>query len=533
MRSGSEAPAGFVVQLTMPESILVRGVNWIGDAVMTMPALKALRKAFPGSSISLLVKPPVAALFEADPSVDEVILYGERFRGIAGRCRLALELRKKRFSRAILFQNAFDAAFISFLSGVPERIGYDRDGRGFLLTKRIPFEGDDRRVHHIEYYLNLLRAAGVPVPDAASLTGARLLAPWIHLSLPERLSARAALAGLSRPVLGINPGAAYGSAKRWFPERFAEVAAWFIRDTGGSVAVFGGQGERAAAEEICRMVGMRTEDEGRDGTRILDLSGRTSLRELAGLISESDVFLTNDSGPMHVAYAVGTPLVAVFGSTSPALTGYKGDGAVTIHHGFECGPCFKRSCGVGDMRCLYAVTADEVYLAVKGLLPRQRAVFFDRDGTLCRDASYLNRWSDFSPSPGLESLAVLRERGFSLIGVSNQSGIARGLVDESFAQEVNRFFIDRHGFSDFYYCPHHPDDHCPCRKPETGMLVEARSAHGIDLRGSYVVGDRDSDMLLARAVGAKGILIRNGALETSEHADAVADTLEDAVRLIR
>src|SRR5512135_2685623 len=185
----------------MSEKILVRGVNWIGDAVMILPALKALRKAHPASKITLLVKPSVAAIFQKDPSIDEIILYEERFQGPIGKLILSQRLRKRHFSRAILLQNAFDAALITFLAGIPERMGYNRDGRGFLLTKAIPFHDDDRKMHHIDYYLNLLRASGISAENTQ---------PWIHLSLEERLKARDALSQLKRPILGINPGAAYG-----------------------------------------------------------------------------------------------------------------------------------------------------------------------------------------------------------------------------------------------------------------------------------------------------------------------------------
>lgn len=220
----------------MSYSILVRGVNWIGDAVMTMPALRALRKAYAGARIILLVKPSVMSVFEGNPDIDEIIAYDDKFDSIIGKFRLARLLRKKEFSMAILLQNAFDAAVIAYMARIPKRIGYNRDGRGFLLTDPVPFHGDDRKVHHIEYYLNLLAAAGIP---------AHFEEPVIHLSLEERLSARSTLSGLSRPVLGINPGATFGSSKRWLPDRFSDVANWFRKDTGGSTVIFGSEKETA------------------------------------------------------------------------------------------------------------------------------------------------------------------------------------------------------------------------------------------------------------------------------------------------
>ena len=178
------------------------------------------------------------------------------------------------------------------------------------------------------------------------------------------------------------------------------------------------------------------------------------------------------------------------------------------------------------------ITVYEVSNALAQIVPRQRAVFFDRDGTLCRDANYLNDWKDFEIFSDIESVRQLKDRGYLLIGVSNQSGIGRGWVDESFAKEVNQVFVDKYGFDDFFYCPHRPDENCSCRKPEPGMIQDARLKYRIDLSRSYVVGDKDADMLLAQRVGARGILVQTGQQESSEHADRVVRSLSDAVGAI-
>ncbi|GAB4483502.1 MAG: lipopolysaccharide heptosyltransferase II [Thermodesulfovibrionales bacterium] len=498
--------------------ILIRGVNWIGDAVMTMPAIRSVRLAFPAAHISLLVKPWVAPLFEKDPCVDEIILYREEHAGIGGKFRLAAELRKRAFDRAILLQNAFDAAATAFLGGIRERIGYSRDGRGFLLTRAVPFADQDRRVHHTEYYLSLLGKAGIPP---------RRSIPWIWLSLEERLAGRARLLGLQRPVVALNPGATYGSSKRWQPERFAEVAERVIGEAGGSVVILGGRSEATIAAEISGKLLRHA------ASRVLSVAGQTGLRELAGLLSACDALVTNDSGPMHIGYAVGTPVVAVFGSTSAAETGPLGPRDVVVSAGLDCAPCFERECPTKDLRCMDLVSPERVFDALKPLLPKQRAVFFDRDGTLCRDAHYLSRMEDFEIFPGIAALAELKGAGFLLIGITNQSGIGRGLVSEEFVRQVNGIFVQSHGFDGFYFCPHHPEDRCSCRKPEPGMLVQARAEHSIDLRRSFVVGDTDADMQLARAVGATGILVRTGQSPDSRLAEHVVADLPAAVKLVR
>ncbi len=498
------------------DNILVRGVNWIGDAVMTMPAIHALRVARPGARISLLVKPWVAPLFEKDPNMDEVILYSGKHESIPGRIRLARELKARGFCAAVLLQNALDAAVIAMLAGIPERVGYRRDGRSFLLTRSVPFDSAAGRLHHIDYYLNLLSRAGLSAIKSA---------PWIFLGLDERLAARELLKQLRRPVVAINPGATYGSSKRWRPERFAEAAMRVIGELDGSVLLAGGPSEADIAGEIVRCM----EGSGllRSDDRLLSVAGKTSLRELAALISESDVLITNDSGPMHIGYAVGTPLVAVFGSTSPQMTGPVGGGSVAIKKSLDCAPCFKRECSRKDLQCMDLISADEVFGAAKGLVSRNRAVFFDRDGTLCRDAHFLNRMEDLEIFPEVAGLRKLRENRFRLIGVSNQSGVARGCVEEAFVRKVNDIFTGEYGFDGFYYCPHHPDDNCSCRKPEPGLLQRARVEHGIDLKRSFVVGDKEIDMLLAKSVGATGILVGTGKESFSPHADfAVKDLLE-------
>ena len=505
------------------KNLLIRGVNWIGDGVMTLPALKALRKELHETKISLLVKPWVSPLFENNPHIDEIVAYSDNHKGILGKLKLSWMLNRKKFNCAILLQNAFDAALITFLARIKHRAGYNRDGRGFLLTTAVSVPHNKDTVHQIYYYLNLLQQLGLKAEYAE---------PYIYLKSAERLHAREMLTNMRKPILGINPGATYGSAKRWFPERFAEIANWFISDTCGSVIIFGGQSEVKIADEIYKKVipGFRTPDS------LLSLAGKTSLRDLISLISECDVFVTNDSGPMHIAYAVKTPLAAIFGSTDPHLTGppptKTGESYMVIKPDLPCSPCFDRTCRNNDLRCMYAITSDEVYYGIKKILPDKPAVFFDRDGTLNKDTGYINTYNDLHIFQDIDQVTLLKEKGFKLIGISNQSGIAREIVHEEFVKEVNGIFTEKYGFDDFYYCPHHPDEYCPCRKPEPGMLLRARAEHGINLRKSFVVGDKEADMLLAKAVGAKGILVQTGELKESQDADFIAKNLTEAVKWI-
>jgi heptosyltransferase-2 len=163
---------------------------------------------------------------------------------------------------------------------------------------------------------------------------------------------------------------------------------------------------------------------------------------------------------------------------------------------------------------------------------RHKAVFLDRDGTLCEDVGYLSRWDDFKVFPDIIELNSLKSKDYKLIGITNQSGVERGIVGEDFVREVNSVFTERYGFDGFYYCPHHPDKGCSCRKPRPGMALRARDEHGLDLSASYVVGDKEADMLLARAIGARGVLVLTGEAKESESADYVARDLKEAVAWI-
>lgn len=517
--------------------ILIRGVNWIGDAVLTLPAIRSIRRAYPEAHIVLLVKPWVSEIFQNNPYIDEIILYDESFRGLTGKLKLAGILRKKNFTTAILLQNAFDAALIAWLAGIAERIGYNRDGRGFLLTKPIAVKKDILSKHHVYYYLNLLGSAGIQAEETP---------PFIFLTDDERQRVRNHLNSKlqtlnSKLLIGINPGATYGSAKRWPAERFAELIGRVIGELNGRVIIFGSKSEVGIADEIVELVtgkrGIRESPlhqtpNSKLQTHILNMAGKTTLRMLAALISECDALITNDSGPMHIASALFIPVVAIFGSTDKTATGPFGEGHRTISKDLPCSPCMKRECPEGHLRCMSEVTADELFEALRGLLPKVKAVFLDRDGTVIEDKNYLNSFDNLVIYPNAkENLQKLKNAGLELIGVTNQSGIARGIVDEDFVIELNSSLQEELGIDDFYYCPHHPDEHCPCRKPEPMMPLMARLKHRINLKASYVIGDKELDVQLARKIGSTGILL-TPSIPAETCASYVAQGLTDAVQWI-
>ncbi|QWR76656.1 lipopolysaccharide heptosyltransferase II [Candidatus Magnetomonas plexicatena] len=472
----------------------------MGDAVMTLPALRALRNAYKDSRISVLAKEAVLPLFENDPNVDALVKYAKTHEKLLGKLSLSSLLRAEKYDETILFQNAFDAALVTFLAGIKKRTGYDRDARGLFLTKRIPINKQTLKLHHVSYYLNLLRETGIVAP---------YMLPWIYLTLAERLSARETLQPLKRPIVGINPQAAYGSAKCWSADNYVSVINHIVTNLNGSVVIFGT--DTSNKLPIDSLKGIVTEN------TYLDLTGKTGLRQLCALISECDAVITNDSGPMHIAYATATPLVAIFGSTSFELTGppeipkdcqhsfpYR-----VLHKSLDCSPCFRRTCPHGHLKCMTSITPDEVCEALRDILCTNKAVFFDRDGTICEDAHYLNDFKDFKPFKGIDDLRKLKEKGYLLIGVTNQSGIARGIVNETFVQEINNLFIEKYSFDGFYYCKHVSADKCACRKPSPGMLYKARTDFKIDLKNSFMVGDKDADINVGIAVGASPVYMES------------------------
>lgn len=306
---------------------------------MSLPALRAIRGRYPEAHIAVLARPWVADLYAREPFADEVIPLTARrgARGLAGIWLAASALRARKFDCAILLQNAFEAALIAWLARIPRRIGYNRDGRGFLLTDAIPPpRPGETPLHQRFYYLELLRRAGILAQHPAG--------EFIRLE-------GAAPPPLSNAWVGVSPGAAFGGAKRWPPERFAEAAVEVASRIGAGVALFGSDAERDLCDRVQSIIGPRA--------RVVNHAGRTSLREFIDLAAGCRVFLTNDSGAMHVASALGVPTVAVFGATNHEATGPAGAHSRVVRETVECSPCLLRECPI-DHRCMTRVEAGRV-----------------------------------------------------------------------------------------------------------------------------------------------------------------------------
>jgi heptosyltransferase-2 len=335
--------------------ILIRATNWVGDAIMALPALRAVRSKSPEAEIAILARPYVADIYREQEICNQLIAYDSQTKhaGIAGRETLAAELRVRKFDVALLLQNAFDAAWLAWRAGIPKRIGYARDGRSFLLTKSIPVpKPGEIPPHERFYYLELLRRAGWidSLPDES----------FISLKVSESSRRRAeeflCQSGV-RPNslrIAIGAGASYGSAKCWPPSRFATLANRLQSESDAEVILFGTAAEttvtRAISSELRRPP--------------IDLTEKTSIADLPALLSQCHLFIGNDSGAMHVAAGVGLPVVAVFGPTDPYGTAPVTPRHTIVQQKPYCSPCFLRHCP-SDHRCMRAITPEMVEAAAK------------------------------------------------------------------------------------------------------------------------------------------------------------------------
>ena len=345
------------LHLPVLNKILIRSTNWLGDALLTTPAVHSIRINFPSAELTVLARPGVAPVFEANPHIQRVILYDHQGRhgGLVGRWRLARVLKTEGFDLVVHFPHSFEAAWISFLAGIPVRVGYATEGRGRLLTHRRSLPRDFHRQHQVRSFAHLLTLLGITAdPDPVSAPLRLVTTTEGERRAGERLRALGIEA--SDRVVGLAPGAMYGQAKCWPLPAYRLLAQRLTRDWQAKVLFLGTAGDALAAGGSSGPI----EGEG------IDLMGKTSLGEALALIRRCRLLVVNDSGLMHAAAALNTPLVALFGSTSPERTGPWGGTHRVIHKQFPCGPCFKKVCPEPRF-CLEGISVDEVWAAAEAL----------------------------------------------------------------------------------------------------------------------------------------------------------------------
>jgi heptosyltransferase-2 len=345
--------------------ILVKMPNWLGDVVTSLPTLECLRKCYPKAWIACLIKNGIADILRYNSVVDEVMAYdhGQGLLSLGRKMATIQGVRRKEFDIAVLLTNSFESALWMVLAGIPRRLGYSTDGRGLLLSHPVP-----RRpapLHQIDYYLRLCQgvceAEVSPVPRVrVPLRDQEWAEDFIRSIgvLPEDL------------LIGLCPGAAYGPAKRWLPGRFVDVCKWIAESYPAKFILFGGEGDR----EVCRMV---ADGIGRHG---IDLCAKTTLREFAALLEKCALVLSNDSGAMHLAAAIGTRVIAIFGSTPPSKSAPP-ENCTVLWKNVPCSPCFKRECPM-DFQCMTSISPQEVWRHASTILSEYEANRSAKERTL-------------------------------------------------------------------------------------------------------------------------------------------------------
>jgi len=333
--------------------LLVRGANWIGDAVMTIPAMRELRRMFPEAEITLYTRPWAEGIFREAGLADKVLTAGpgsSRFRETVAEAK---QLKRHGFDMAVLFTNSFRSAAVVRFAGIPKRFGYAREGRGILLSDPIkPPEWRDER-HQVYYYLNIVSELERRILGTTTVNEAPPVCE-IAVSENRRAEARTFLenAGidLSKTIVAFGAGSTNSMAKRWGGERFAELASKLASKQDVSILLLGAKNESDVSRQVCGLA----------NTDIIDLAGTTDLSMAAAVLSECDLFVSNDMGLAHIAAAVGTKTVVIFGPTNDVTTKPFGPNATIIRHDVECSPCMLRECPI-DHRCMTRISTNVVF----------------------------------------------------------------------------------------------------------------------------------------------------------------------------
>ncbi len=322
--------------------------NWLGDAVMGTPVLEDIKKALPHCSLTVLCHNAIKILLEANPHIDNFIVFAsDKKRQAEEKNRIWNELQQGEFDAGILLTRSFSSAWWFYKGNIKQRIGFKDHLRSLLLTDPLKVPPNEEYEHQVITYKRLLEPLGI---------GQSSTCPKLYLTTEEQEAARKILSELgiekNHLLIGMNPGAAFGSAKCWPEERFKELTARLAMHPDVRVLFFGDNVSKPLVDAITKGF----------GPNVQNVAGKTSLRTFTTMLSLSNCLVTNDSGPMHVAAALSTPLVAIFGSTNEIKTGPYGGGTI-IHKHTLCSPCYRRTCPI-DFRCMTTISVDEVYSAI-------------------------------------------------------------------------------------------------------------------------------------------------------------------------
>jgi heptosyltransferase-2 len=333
------------------QKILVRMPNWLGDAVMGTPILQDLKTFLPDIQLHVLCHEAIGNLLIQNPYIDQSIIFANEKKRISSEKRkIYSRLQQENYDAAILLTRSFSSAWWLWRGNIKRRIGFKDHYRSLLLTDSLDLPKEEETEHQVITYKRLLDPLSIPLSNTS---------PELFLSQNERDQAQALLQehGITsqHTIIGINPGAAFGSAKCWPPERFLELTKRLETDPKNRIVYFGDKTTKPLCDSITKAC----------SPRVCNLAAKTTLRMLIALINETDCFVTNDSGPMHVAAALGKKLIALFGSTNEIKTGPYGSTGIVVHKHVACSPCYKRHCPI-DFRCMKSIEVDEIYSRITG-----------------------------------------------------------------------------------------------------------------------------------------------------------------------
>lgn len=343
---------GMQIEDMNKKKILIVNVNWIGDVIFSTPFIKTVRQSYPDSHVACLLHPRCVDVLKDNPRIDEIIIYDEEglHKSLSGKLKLISALRKKKFDVAFILHRSFTKALIAFLAGARERIGYPTKNRGMFLTKTV--EIPDEEIHKVEYFLNLARAYGMSARD---------LSYEFFIKDSDRKKIRQFLnengIGDKDMVIVLCPGGNW-DPKRWPKDNFAKLADILIEKLKAKIVISGAKKDMALAGEIKNAI---------KNTPVVSC-GKTDLKELGALLERANLVIANDSGPMHLAVAMKTKVIALFGPTSPRLTGPYGAGNYkVIWNNEECDvPCYDATCA--ENRCMSKIAVDEVFKEAEKML---------------------------------------------------------------------------------------------------------------------------------------------------------------------
>ena len=364
IRSWRYAATGEKMIEVQPQRIVIRCPNWVGDLVMCTPALRSVRRHFPAAHISVIVKPSLRAVIEELPFFDEIIEYEPkgRNRGFKNYISFINNLRKQQFDLGILMPNSFSSGLVFYLAAVPDRIGYNRNARGWMLTRRVtPFRDGGKivPVNMVRLYLELVKQLGCPAVDGrVELKTSASAEQWA-----DSFFSGHGIAGSDLSVVMI-PGATFGSSKCWKDSSFAEVADALISEYGARVFIVPGPGEADIAHSIRIKMNQPPVDMG---------SGILPLDRLMALIRRSTLLITNDTGPRHFGVAFDKPVIVLMGPTDPRYTDYGLDKTLILRGDADCAPCHLKTCPI-DHRCMTLIAPQKVLTAAREMIEKYNLI---------------------------------------------------------------------------------------------------------------------------------------------------------------